>query len=137
MGVRSPIGLMAWLGLMAAVVHAPPAQSQAIHGCVDRKGKLRIADECRSRETPLVWNQVGPPGMDGADGVDGIDGIDGSDGTDGRAYEVFDGNGTLLGDLIAVTGVQFSPGRNLPTTLRQLGSGISEHLLAVSPRWAG
>ena len=27
--------------------------------------------------------------------------------------------------------------RNLPTTLRHLASRFSEHLLAVSPRWAG
>ena len=60
----------------------------------------------RQPELPTCRCHIDP----GADGTDGADGADGTDGADGRTYEVFDANGSLLGDLIAVSGVKSQEG---------------------------
>lgn len=69
-----------------------PAADGTIHGCYHHNGgTLRVIDDsvgnCKSTETAISWNQVGPqgpPGPKGADGQDGVNGTDGADGVDGK-----------------------------------------------------
>ncbi|MEE8550161.1 MAG: hypothetical protein V3T08_02785 [Gemmatimonadota bacterium] len=75
-----------------------PAAAQKIHGCVTKKGALRIVGgplECDSNETRLSWNQQGPTGDKGDAGEPG------PQGPPGPAWEVFDVNGTSLGLLVS------------------------------------
>ena len=62
-----------------------------IHGCVhNRKGTLRVVSdpsECKSRETPISWNQQGPQGFPGVDGMDGEPGESGPEGRLGRLLD--------------------------------------------------
>ena len=94
--------LVSLLAVFAAISWVPEASASdgLIHGCVNnRKGSLRIVgdpSECKSRETPLSWNQQGPqgePGVDGVDGLDGMDGMDGAPGPTGPSLRVLDANG--------------------------------------------
>ena len=52
--------------------HQAAATDGLIHGCVDnKKGKLRVVSdpsECKSKETPLSWNQQGLTGDRGEPG---------------------------------------------------------------------
>jgi hypothetical protein len=94
--VAATVAVVGGIRLVAAGLEEP----EVIHGCFsNRNGTLRIADECRSDETAIFWNQQGPqgppgppgpPGTDGADGADGAQGppgppgADGADGVDGQ-----------------------------------------------------
>ena len=63
-----------------------------INGCVNKKtGALRVVSDpsaCTSGETPISWNQQGPPGADGVVGTDGQDG-----------KTILNGSGTPAADL--------------------------------------
>jgi hypothetical protein len=57
-----------------------------ISGCVAKDGKLRVlsgADVCKSDETALSWNSVGPAGPQGPAGAAGAAGPAGAPGRDG------------------------------------------------------
>jgi hypothetical protein len=74
--------LVATTALMAVV----DTQAQVINTCVDnRNGSLRVASTagCKSNESPLSWNQVGPPGPPGPTGPQGPQGATGLAGTTG------------------------------------------------------
>jgi hypothetical protein len=84
--------------LVCAVPHL--ATAQVINGCVNSKGALRIVadpSQCTARETPLAWNQQGPPGEPGTDGVDGAPGEPGPEGPPGPPLRVFDATGAEIG----------------------------------------
>ncbi len=91
------------LAVCVAVSWIPEAAATdgLIHGCVkNRKGTLRVVSdpsECKSRETPLSWNQQGPQGEPGVDGVDGEPGEPGPEGPPGPSLRVFDANGVEIG----------------------------------------
>jgi hypothetical protein len=53
--------------LGGAVLAAIPGAGGEISACYNRSGKVRVIDAeagetCKSRETPLAWNQIGPRG---------------------------------------------------------------------------
>src|SRR3954452_12794549 len=88
---------VAALGAGAAIaVAAIPDANGTIHGCIERtatgengfSGGLRIIDgsnECANSETPLDWNQQGPPGAPGAPGAPGQKGDKGAPGDAGNS----------------------------------------------------
>src|SRR5262249_36205259 len=58
--------------------------SNTIKGCVNVKtGALRIDDDCRLHESPIVWNIAGPQGTQGERGADGAQGPQGPKGDKG------------------------------------------------------
>jgi hypothetical protein len=58
------------IGLGGVAFATIPDSSGTIHGCyVKGLGNLRVVEsgsDCRSNETPIAWNQEGPPGPPGA-----------------------------------------------------------------------
>ena len=58
------------LSLVSLLLVLPAAaQDQVINACVKKRGAMRIVSdlsECKRRETPLSWNQVGAQGEPGA-----------------------------------------------------------------------
>jgi len=75
----------------------------AINGCYQKNnGQLRVidaaSDSCRPSETPITWNQTGPPGPPGADGARGATcatGPAGATGATGPAGPAGPGGGVL------------------------------------------
>jgi hypothetical protein len=67
----------------------PDSGTGVISGCYrDANGSLRVIDAeagqtCGSSETPLIWNQLGPPGPEGPQGPAGPQGPQGPAGPDG------------------------------------------------------
>jgi hypothetical protein len=56
------------IGLGGVAFATIPDSSGTIHGCYNQSGNLRVvesANDCRKNETPLAWNQQGPPGPPG------------------------------------------------------------------------
>ena len=79
------------------------AQVQVIDACVNKKGSMRVVNdpaECKVSETPLSWNQQGPPGEPGMDGMDGEPGEPGPEGRLGPSLRAFDLTGSELGIFI-------------------------------------
>ena len=82
-------------------VAAIPAQDGAISACYDSKGNLRVIDagqSCAKSETPLTWNQQGPPGVQGLPGQDGEDGEDGAPGPGLASVEDLEGLPCRVGE---------------------------------------
>ena len=82
-------------GVILALLAAPTiqgfAEDDVIHGCVDKKGKVRIVDnlsECKEEETPIYWNVVGPQGEPGPQGPGGPQGEPGPQGPGGPPGEI-------------------------------------------------
>lgn len=74
------------LMVAAGVLLPGVATSQVINTCVDNgKGTIRVASTagCRSSESPLSWNQVGPVGPQGPAGPVGSQGPAGPQGVTG------------------------------------------------------
>jgi type VI protein secretion system component Hcp len=68
--------------------YAAANDTTTISGCVASDGKLRVlsgADACKSNETPLSWNSVGPAGGQGPAGAAGAQGAAGPAGAQGAA----------------------------------------------------
>jgi hypothetical protein len=62
------------------------ARGDVIHACVNPAGQIRIVaanDACRSQETPLQWNTMGPQGPPGPKGDKGDPGPPGPGGPQG------------------------------------------------------
>ena len=81
-------GLKAALVFCAAVWVDTPVSAQLINTCVDNKqGTIRVASTagCKSSESPLSWNQIGPRGPQGAPGAAGPAGPQGPIGPAGPA----------------------------------------------------
>lgn len=80
------------LALAGAVTYATiPDSAGVVHGCYTRlTGQLRVIDTgagqtCLRFETPISWNQVGPPGPAGPAGPQGSQGPQGAQGDPGPA----------------------------------------------------
>jgi hypothetical protein len=73
--VRGALAALAVLAVGVGVGYAAaPVAGDVIHGCVGPTGLLEVigADaECKQNQTPISWNQTGPPGADGQDGAPG------------------------------------------------------------------
>ena len=73
--------LLSLLTVSALGIAAIPNESGVISACYNTsRGILRIVDEpsdCTSSETPLSWNQQGPPGEPGEEGPAGEPGVAG------------------------------------------------------------
>jgi hypothetical protein len=73
--------LLIGLGVLLAIVLVGGAtwtlaqDNNTIYACANRSGLLRVVashEECKSQETPLQWNIVGPEGPQGPPGVLGF-----------------------------------------------------------------
>jgi hypothetical protein len=64
-----------------------PGSDGVIHSCYAKDGSLRVIDaqstSCKSNETALTWNQVGPQGPQGDPGPQGPKGDQGAQGSQG------------------------------------------------------
>lgn len=83
--VRAGLVAVALLAFGAGLAYATiPGAGGVFHGCILPSGFLKVIDDavaqCASNETPISWNQTGPPGPAGADGEDGQDGAPGAPG---------------------------------------------------------
>lgn len=85
--VVSTVCLFIVLGGGAWAATSFVSSSGQIHGCVSKKGRLTVLKSgrhCKKGETPIAWNQQGPPGSNGAAGPKGDKGDTGpSTGTAG------------------------------------------------------
>ena len=55
-------------------VFAQAENGDVIHACVNKNGDIEIVgpiEDCRARDTRIVWNIVGPQGLDGPEGPQG------------------------------------------------------------------
>lgn len=90
--------LVAGTGVAVAAI---PGAGGAIHACYDSKGNLRVIDagqSCSKHETPLSWNQQGPPGVQGLPGQDGEDGDPGEPGPGLASVEDLEGMPCRVGE---------------------------------------
>ena len=110
------------LGLLVLVSPARVVAQPLIHACAKAQdGSLRLVGDpldCKSRETPLSWNQQGTQGEPGLDGIDGLDGLDGVPGPTGPSFRVFDGTGTEIGPLVDWS----QDGESISVYLRNIGA---------------
>lgn len=90
--MTSAVGALVAAAIAGSVAYATiPGPDGTINGCYrtsedDQKGQLRVVNDptaCRSNESPISWNQVGPRGEQGPQGERGIQGPPGTDGADG------------------------------------------------------
>ena len=87
---RKTIFLFSVLVVTVFIVGVAYANSngEEIHACYNPAGQIRIvgsADDCKSQETPLTWNIVGPQGLPGPQGPKGEQGEKGDQGDQGPA----------------------------------------------------
>jgi len=85
---------------MALTAWTTDAAAQEIHGCIKSNGVLKVVaapDNCGNNETPISWNQQGPPGPKGDPGEPGMDGEPGAQGPAGPSLRILDGDGNVLG----------------------------------------
>ena len=83
MRVVCPVAVVAFASSIALSAHGSDGQ---IHGCLGPSGTVRIIPTpggCRSNETPIDWNVVGPQGPQGPQGATGPAGPQGSQGPAG------------------------------------------------------
>ena len=88
------LAVLVLLTSAGVAVAAIPAQNGTISGCYDSKGNLRVIDtgqSCAKNETPLAWNQQGPPGTPGTPGEDGDKGDPGEPGPGLASVDDLDG----------------------------------------------
>ena len=81
-------GLLGAIAVATGIALAAIPDNGVITGCYTKSGgKLRIIDgtvtNCKSPETKLEWNVLGPKGDPGTNGTDGTNGTNGTNGTDG------------------------------------------------------
>ena len=77
--------LVALASLPLLFASGASSQENLIHGCITKKGTLKIVSDpanCSSRETPISWNQAGAAGPEGPQGP---------------TLWVYDANGTGIG----------------------------------------
>jgi type VI secretion system secreted protein Hcp len=110
--------------------YAAAQSGTTINGCVGTgDGKLRVlsgSDTCKSNETPLNWNTVGPAGVQGAAGAAGAAGAQGPAGRDGR--DSTSSNPDAVDATVLVTGQKQGSFSSSPMVL----IGLSHEI--VSPR---
>ena len=79
--------LFLFLAVPRIIAHNTPVDDQVIHSCVDKHGKIKIADSkdkgkkdddgCKKKEQNLDWNAIGPGGPSGPAGGVGPSGPSG------------------------------------------------------------
>ena len=75
-----------FVGAVPYILLGHGGDATKIHSCVAKDGTIRIVSPtttCKSAETALDWNIVGPEGPQGVPGVNGTNGTNGADGADG------------------------------------------------------
>ena len=89
-------------GIGFCAVVASAQAPGVLTACVKKKeGQMRLVEdpaECLPAEYPIIWNQVGPPGLPGPPGEPGVDGAEGDPGPPGSSCAVVenaDGTATL------------------------------------------
>jgi hypothetical protein len=91
--VKALVAVVVLFGAAAGISYATTAVTRTatsvLQACAnDTNGNLRLvgdsATDCRTHETGVSWNVVGPAGPPGADGKDGKDGVNGTNGADGK-----------------------------------------------------
>lgn len=93
---------------VAAVASATiPDGNGVIHGCYTKSGgALRVIDasvtNCKSTETALTWNQIGPTGPQGPQGAQGPAGT-------AVAYGYVDHTGTTVSDAVGISAANVVP----------------------------
>ena len=126
MKLPSPAMMVALIALIVALSGSAYAVGRTSNDTIDAcrnkwSGTLSIKDTCATWEDRVSWNARGPAGPRGAKGERGARGAKGvkgatgavgatgaaglSGGGSGGAQKVLDGNGQVVGDLIAVVGV--------------------------------
>ena len=123
--MRIPLGRPLRLALVSSAVLVSAAgvsyatstvlaiDTSVIHGCyLNRIGTLRVIDtktqRCSFFETPIQWNQAGPPGLSGAPGAPGPQGPKGDPGRKGdpgavASVDQLDGTPCTLGGRTGAT----------------------------------
>ena len=138
LGVRGRMALAVALGVVLLAFGATTAAAQlaggTIRACVDKSGGPRIVaagQPCKSNETSLEWNIVGPRGETGPQGPEGKQGPQGKEGAVGpQGPEGRRGPEGPQG----VPGAAGSDGRDgttpdltsLVATVKQLGADLTE-----------
>ena len=126
MRLPSPAMIVALIALIVALSGSAYAVGRASNDTIDAcrnkwSGALSIKDTCATWEDSVSWNAQGPAGPRGAKGergargAKGVKGATGATGTTGAAgasgggsggaQRVIDGNGQVVGNLIAVADV--------------------------------
>lgn len=123
MKLPSPAMVVALLALMVALSGSAYAVGRASNDRIDAcrskwTGVLSIKDTCAKWEERVSWNIRGPAGPRGVQGERGVKGATGATGATGAmgatgaggsgvggGQKVIDGNGQVVGDLVAVSGV--------------------------------
>ena len=80
------IGKLTFVFVALAVLQARAAEGQIVHACVAKDGTTRIVDPtivCKTNETTVNWNVVGPQGPQGPPGAAGVQGPSGPAGPSG------------------------------------------------------
>jgi type VI secretion system secreted protein Hcp len=122
------VALVALAGAgLATYGWAASTDTQTINACVNDEGKLRLVpavSACKTAETPLSWNTVGPAGPAGPAGAQGPAGPAGKDGTSSSTPADPDS----VAGTIAVTGARQGSFSTTPISI----TGVSHEI--VSPR---
>ena len=113
------------VGGYATYSWAAGSEAQTLNACVNKEGQLRlvaVADGCKSNETAISWNTVGPEGPQGPKGDTGATGPQGPaapnpDGLDATAALTINGAALDTFDVLSVNhGVSVA---------REAGSGMA------------
>ena len=86
--MKAFLAVLVLAGAAAGISYATSAitrtATSTLQACANNtNGNLRLvagASDCRTNETAVSWNVIGPAGKDGVDGKNGIDGKDGANG---------------------------------------------------------
>jgi hypothetical protein len=108
-GLKSLIAVVVLCGAAAGISYATNAitrtATSTLQACANgTNGNLRLVSspsDCRTNETAVSWNVVGPQGEQGPPGAAGKDGVDGKDGANGVSPTV---TPLLVGDANCPTG---------------------------------
>lgn len=111
------VGVLCLVVAGSLAVAAADTDGDVIHACYQKNsGQIRIVDgpeDCRNTEFAVLWNVVGPPGIDGADGEQGPSGFPGADGAPGPQGETGpegpQGPSGVTGSHVDVTPVDVDP----------------------------
>jgi hypothetical protein len=123
--------------ILGLYVSAHDGDTAKIHGCVQKDGTLRViaaTSTCKTNETPLDWNIIGPQGPVGLTGPQGSEGVPGPIGPPGNSggLKVFGSNGAFAGLLEDSTRLRILHPTHGWFDIRIFRSGILEPAAAFS-----
>jgi hypothetical protein len=145
--IRTRLSVFLLIGLLsgsatAILAAGIPADDGYIYGCYGNvSGELRLVagtEECRTQETAIAWNQVGPVGPDGPAGPEGPQGPAGS----GEVFSTDQPLGvmtpiSLTPDLQTIAAFSLQAGRYAITASAQLSNQSSYAINASCGVYAG